>query len=107
LDNHITVNPYRTGSYVLIEYGDDVKPKIFPIQDSHMLRREQKSVPEAVYMAAYEVYCYVYAPQEAMVNDDCRGGFDMGELTAFLYAKSFPKEEWRKRTDEAFAGMKL
>lgn len=83
------------------------KPKIFPIQNSHMAHREQKSVPEAVYMAAYEVYCHVYSPQEAMVNDGCRGGFGMGELAAFLYASGFPKEEWRQRVDEAFAGMKL
>jgi len=58
-----------------------------------------------VTMAAYEVYCHVFAPQEALVTGNCRGGFSTGELIAFLYARSFPKNEWRKRTDEAFEGM--
>lgn len=63
--------------------------------------------PTAVTMRAYEVYCHVYHPQEAMVTGDCRGGFGIGELMAFLYARSFPKDEWRKRVDEAFCGMEL
>jgi hypothetical protein len=54
--------------------------------------------------AAYEVYCHVCAPQEAMVTGGCRGGFSTGELIAFLYARSFPKSEWRSRVDEAFRG---
>lgn len=63
--------------------------------------------PQAVTMAAYEVYCQLYGPQEAMVTGDCRGGFGVGELIAFLYARSFPKSEWRQRVDEAFNGMRL
>lgn len=35
----------------------------------------------------------------------CRGGFGISELVAFLYARSFPKEEWHKRVQEAFTGM--
>lgn len=62
-------------------------------------------VPQAVTMAAYEVYSAVYGPQEAMITDGCRGGFSQGELIAFLYARAFPKTEWRARVDEAFAGM--
>ena len=58
-----------------------------------------------VTLRAYEVYCHVYAPQEAMVTGHCRGGFATSELIAFLYARSFPKEEWRGRVDEAFRGM--
>jgi hypothetical protein len=57
-----------------------------------------------VTLAAYEVYCHVYAPQPAMVTGECRGGFSAGELIAFLYARSFPKTEWRVRVDEAFKG---
>ena len=83
------------------------EPKTWPIQRSHKLYRDKASVPKAVYMAAYEVYCHVYSPQQAMVEGCCRGGFGLGELAAFLYARSFPKEEWRDRTDEAFAGMDL
>lgn len=63
--------------------------------------------PQSVTMRAYEVYSHVYAPQEAMITGGCRGGFSAGELIAFLYAHSFPKEEWRYRVEEAFKGMKL
>ncbi len=58
-----------------------------------------------VTLRAYEVYCHVYAPQEAMVTNGCRGGFSTGEIIAFLYAHSFPKNEWQSRVDEAFRGM--
>lgn len=64
-------------------------------------------LPVVVTMRAYEVYCHVYAPQEAMVTGGCRGGFGLGELVAFLYARSFPKDEWRKRVDEALKGAVL
>jgi hypothetical protein len=63
--------------------------------------------PQAVTMRAYEVYTHIYGAQEALVTGECRGGFSVGELIAFLYAHSFPRDEWRKRSDEAFAGMKL
>ncbi len=56
-------------------------------------------------MRAYEVYCQLYSPQPALVTGWCRGGMSVGELLAFLYARSFPKEEWRARVDEAFKGM--
>lgn len=55
---------------------------------------EQARMPKVVTMRAYEVYCYVYAPQEAIVTGGCRGGFSAGELIAFLYAHSFPQAEW-------------
>ena len=71
-------------------------------------RRPDKAVcPKVITMAAYEVYCHVYGPQEAMVTGGCRGGFAVGELIAFLYARSFPKDQWRMRVNEAFRGMKL
>lgn len=63
--------------------------------------------PKVVTMKAYDVYCHVYGPQEALVTGGCRGGFSTGELIAFLYAHTFPKEQWRARVDEAFRGMKL
>lgn len=58
-----------------------------------------------VTLRAYEVYCHVYSPQEAMITGHCRGGFGTGELIAFLYARSFPKQEWRNRVEEALRGM--
>ena len=65
------------------------------------------AVPQAVSLKAYEVYCAVFGPQEALVTGNCRGGFGTGELVAFLYARAFPRNEWRQRVDEAFKGMRL
>ena len=56
-------------------------------------------------MRAYEVYCKINGTQVSLVTGNCRGGFSTGELIAFLYARSFPENEWRQRTDEAFDGM--
>lgn len=61
--------------------------------------------PTTITMRAYEVYCHVHAPQEALVTGWCRGGFGTAELIAFLYAHSFPKQEWRDRVKEAYEGM--
>lgn len=62
--------------------------------------------PQVVTMRAYEVYCQVFGSQEALVTGGCRGGFGTGELIAFLYAYSFPKEQWSARVREASQGMK-
>ncbi len=62
-------------------------------------------ISTAVTLRAYEVYKHCHGEQQALITGDCRGGFSTGELVAFLYAHSFPKEEWRKRADEAFRGM--
>lgn len=80
--------------------------KLMPIQ-SATRNREPAVVPEPIYMAAYEVYCHVYRPQPAMIEGGCRGGFGVGELVAFLYARPFPKEQWSARVDEAFNGINL
>lgn len=69
--------------------------------------RGRGTCPQTVTMKAYEVYSHVYSPQAAIVTGDCRGGFSVGELIAFLYAASFPRNEWQKRTDEAFAGLSM
>lgn len=82
----------------------------FPIQRDRRPQHYPARVAESVYMRAYEVYSEVYGAQEAMIDlegRNCRGGFGVGELVAFLYAHSFPREEWRKRVDEAFAGAEL
>lgn len=62
-------------------------------------------VPQVVTLAAYEVYCHVCGSQEALVMGDCRGGFSVGEMIGFLYARSFPRAEWKKRFNEALLGM--
>jgi hypothetical protein len=63
--------------------------------------------PQVVTTAAYEVYRHVYGAQPTMVEGECRGGFGVGELIAFLYARSFPKAEWRARVEEALRGLRL
>lgn len=79
----------------------------FPIQGGDQHGRGQGAVCKAVYMRAYEVYCHVHQPQQALIEGNCRGGFGKGELVAFLYASGFPRDEWKKRADEAFANMKI
>lgn len=77
--------------------------------DQHLVQttdqHKQAKAPTCVTQHAYEVYRYIYGPQEAMVTGGCRGGFSAGELIAFLYARSFPQEEWSHRVNEAFKGM--
>lgn len=78
-----------------------------PVQYGQTKTGRDAVVPSVVTLRAYEVYCHVYRPQEALVTGGCRGGFSVGELTAFLYARSFPKEEWKDRFEEALHGMTL
>lgn len=62
------------------------------------------SLPSAVTLRAYEVYCHLFGAQPAMVDlagRGCRGGFGVGELAGYLYARSFPKTEWEMRFKEA------
>jgi len=63
-------------------------------------------ISQRVTMRAYEVYCALYGAQDALVTGNCRGGFGTGELVAFLYARSFAREEWRARFHEALVGMR-
>lgn len=77
-----------------------------PVQTIRVPSRERGRIPATIHMLAYEVYSEVYAPQQALIEGNCRGGFAISELVAFLYARSFPKAEWRDRVDEAFRGIK-
>lgn len=75
-----------------------------PIQTHDVTQRGRAVMPSEVTLRAYEVYCALYGEQPAMIDlagRGCRGGFGVGELVAFLYARSFPKNEWRSRFDEA------
>lgn len=75
----------------------------------HPIQTHQRNVPARVRteitLRAYEVYCALHGPQVAMVTDGCRGGFGEGELIAYLYARTFPRNEWQQRFDEALCGM--
>lgn len=73
------------------------EPTHHPVQNDGRMRR----APIDVTMRAYEVHCALYGEQKALVTGGCRGGFSVGELIAFLYARSFPKAEWRERFEEA------
>lgn len=77
-------------------------PETHPVQT---VDRKGGKINQAVTLAAYEVYKSLYGEQKALITGWCRGGFGTGELIAFLYAKSFPPEEWRKRVQEALDGM--
>ena len=75
-----------------------------PIQTHDVTRRGGAVMPSEVTLRAYEVYCHLFGAQPAMVDLEgrgCRGGFGVGELVAFLYAHTFPKQEWQQRFDEA------
>ncbi len=58
-------------------------------------------ISSLVTLRAYEVYSHLYGEHRALVTGNCRGGFGAGELMALLYARSFPKEQWGDRLDEA------
>lgn len=76
--------------------------EVHPIQT---VDKKGGKCPKVVTLAAYEVYCYVFGAQEALITGECRGGFSTGELIAFLYARAFPKAEWRNRVEQALRGM--
>ena len=86
---------------------DETKIETHPVQLRNHLghRVDGGRLPKVVTMMAYEVYCEIHSPQEAMVTGGCRGGFSSGEIIAFLYARNFPHSEWAKRADEAFHRM--
>lgn len=83
---------------------DIVKPGQHPVQ-VHVMSNKAPRINADVVKAAYEVYCHIYQPQEEMVTGNCRGGFGLTEIVAFLYARRFPREEWDRRAAEAFRDM--
>lgn len=73
----------------------------------HPLQQQERgldSLHESVALMAYEVYRHVYGEQKALIDVErgCRGGFGPGEVIAFLYARNFPKDQWRDRVEQAF-----
>lgn len=86
--------------------NDQRVTEFHPVQTHDFVRRDVAQViPAAVALRAYEVYSHIHGPQPAMIDlagRGCRGGFGAGELLAFLYARSFPKDEWAHRANEAF-----
>lgn len=80
-------------------------PDFHPVQRPHGHPGKSLLVSKEIALSAYEVYCHCYGPQDALVTGGCRGGLAVSEVIAFLYAKSFPKAEWKTKVNEAFAGM--
>lgn len=80
----------------------DPSAEVHPVQT---VDRKGGKVSSKVTLAAYEVYSHLFGKQEAMITGRCRGGFGSGELIGYLYARSFPKDEWQQRFDEAMTGM--
>lgn len=77
-----------------------------PVQ-ANTRNRKPGTAPVCVTMRAYEAYCHIWGKQQALVSGHCRGGFGVGELVALLYARSFPRDEWRTRFDEALRGLNV
>ena len=81
-----------------------LKRQTYPVQNRP---RRDSHINAKLYLAAYEVYCHCYGEQKALIEGWCRGGFGVNEVIAFLYARAFPKQEWKARVKEAFENMSL
>lgn len=55
----------------------DDKAAVHPVQVTSSPGR-QAYCPTVVTLRAYEVYCHVFRPQEAIVTGGCRGGLRSG-----------------------------
>lgn len=84
--------------------GEDI-PAIMPVQTAPY--QSDGKLGSAVVLRAYEVYQQCHGEQRAMITGGCRGGFGVGELIAMLYARTFPREEWCARMNEAYRDMEL
>jgi len=74
-----------------------------PIQVKIMLDAKS-TAPAAVTLRAYDVYSYLYGSNDALITGS-RGGLEIRELIAYLYARSFPQIEWDERVKEALRGL--
>ncbi len=54
--------------------------------------------PSHIKKMAYETYSHIY-------GGNGRRGFSNSEIIAFLYAHSFPKDQWKDKSNEAFDEM--
>lgn len=63
--------------------------------------RDVRELPAAVTARAYDVYYHLY-PGQTLERINERGGLGVIEVIAFLYAHSFPREEWNRRAQEVF-----
>lgn len=81
--------------------------RMSPIQQHVWHDHKRSEIRRVITERAYEVYSHLYGTNQSLDRLDERAGFGVGELVAFLYARSFPKAEWSDRVDEAMKGMVL
>lgn len=92
--------------YISAGYGEDgwieaTLKNAHPVQSFGYQQRRSLMYPQCVTRRAYEVYAKRFGAQPALVTGGCRGGFSMGELISFLYARGFAELEWQARCDMA------
>lgn len=68
-------------------------------------RHPSGSVPRDIHLRAYEVYAHTWGEQKVLTEGWCRGGFGVSEIIVYLYAATFPRADWHRIVDEAFASM--
>ena len=81
-------------------------PTTVPMQARRTDNYKAGRLREAVARKAYEVYTALWPGQTYDLLHE-RGGFGTGEVIAFLYARTFPRAEWRDRVNEAIEGTVL
>lgn len=59
-------------------------------------------IPWSVAEAAYEVYAHINGSGQSLERLCERGGFGVGELTAYLFARPFPRDQWRGVSEAHF-----
>ena len=67
--------------------------------------KQKTRMPQPVAERCYEVYSALYGNRQSLAHLQRRGGFGAGEVVAFLYARSFPREEWRERANEVLYAL--
>lgn len=80
------------------------EPTMHPVR-VHLHSHHGPQVSKEITDRAWEVYGSMHGSQTNAVIAE-RGGFGITELIAFLYARTFPEDQWRERSDEAFRGIK-
>ena len=101
----------QTGSWIarlprLSEQSCEVTVKLHPVQVHHAYS-SKTVVSSVITERAYEVYKELYGGGQSLDRLNERAGFSVGELITLLYARTFPKSEWRTRDKEASTGMTL
>lgn len=74
--------------------------RFHPVQWGSRHAQQYQELPADVVGKAYEVYHKLY-PGQTLERLNERGGFGIIEIVAFLYAHTFPPQEWNARVAEA------